>query len=142
MANCVVCGVPREKHGTYPTCATHAFRDCCSATPSEPYRKDCWDAGQCLSVQWILVHQIEWDNAPPTYEVRRVGRGFMPCPFCGGRDTAALAQMPLRKGWLTVQCARCEASGPWRTEELAAVAAWNSRAEDRLGVTLPLKEQR
>lgn len=78
MANCVVCGVPREKHGTYPTCATHEFRDCCSATPSEPYRKDCWDAGQCLSVQWILVHQIEWDNAPPTYEVRRVGR----CTSC------------------------------------------------------------
>lgn len=56
--------------------------------------------------------------------------GFMPCPFCGGRDTMALAQMPIRKGWLTVQCARCEASGPWRTEELAAVAAWNSRPAD------------
>ena len=65
--------------------------------------------------------------------------GFMPCPFCGGRDTAALAQMPFRKGWLTVQCARCEASGPWRTEELAAVAAWNSRA-DVAGVEVSLSK--
>lgn len=52
-----------------------------------------------------------------------------PCPFCGN-PSVDLAQMPLRKGWLTVQCGRCESSGPWRTEEAAAVASWNARPTD------------
>lgn len=49
MANCIVCGIPRERHGTYPTCATHEFHACCLTTFSEPVQKDCWDAGRCLS---------------------------------------------------------------------------------------------
>lgn len=54
-----------------------------------------------------------------------------PCPFCGNPDVD-LAQMPLRKGWLTVQCGRCESSGPWRTEEAAAIASWNARTDATL----------
>lgn len=52
---------------------------------------------------------------------------LLPCPFCGNPDVD-FAQMPQRRGWLTVQCGRCESSGPWRTEEAAAVASWNARA--------------
>jgi Lar family restriction alleviation protein len=87
--------------------------------------KDCHKP-RCNAIEYC----DQWPSCSPACPLTSPNAGIKPCPFCGCPDTG-LAQMPLRKGWLTVQCSRCEASGPWRTEEDAAIASWNGRLWQR-----------
>jgi hypothetical protein len=73
--------------------------------------KDCHKP-RCNAIEYC----DQWPSCSPACPLTSPNAGIKPCPFCGCPDTG-LAQMPLRKGWLTVQCSRCEASGPWRTQE-------------------------
>jgi Lar family restriction alleviation protein len=47
-----------------------------------------------------------------------------PCPFCRGVDLG----VAILQGHYTVQCATCEASGPWRMTAREAVEHWQARA--------------
>lgn len=94
--------------------------------------KDCHKP-RCNAIEYC----DQWPSCNPACPLTSPNAGIKPCPFCGCPDTG-LAQMPLRKGWLTVQCSRCEASGPWRTEEDAAIASWNARCESSLTIAVSL----
>lgn len=51
-----------------------------------------------------------------------------PCPFCGAAETDTThAAVDGAWTWGAVVCANepCEAQGPWKQSEAAAIAAWN-----------------
>lgn len=55
------------------------------------------------------------------------------CPFCGSK---VLWQSPMKGGCLkqSIECGRCDASGPKAYTCELAIAAWNRRAKGKGGV--------
>ena len=51
-----------------------------------------------------------------------------PCPFCGSKSRVVCRLYDNDRSW--VHCGDCFALGPPRDTQVAAIAAWNRRAEE------------
>lgn len=49
------------------------------------------------------------------------------CPFCGSGNVHVV---DAKNGENSVECGDCCAVGPWKDEDVEAVAAWNRRAPE------------
>ena len=73
--------------------------------------------------------ELNSEQPPGTHDEHGSG-GLKPCPFCG--ETFRLRGLYLSDwcGLFAIKCPRCGLIGPERSNDYAAIIAWNKRYDD------------